>query len=169
MPSGYENVAGGARYPANLISIFMGWPDWSPTARGLFTRPPTGKYFSPALPSDCFAIDLPGRAISPSEGPLIFFTSLGGSGQGCPSLRASNAPHPSQRSFQACSHLPLGTAPVLVPLRPSSEHILIVRAPGARDQHGCHSTPFTVRVLRPRRAPDRSRSTLPRPRVQRYK
>src|SRR5580765_257014 len=37
-------------------------------------------------------------------------------------------------------------APVLVPLRPSSEHILIVRAPGARDQHGCHSTPFIVRV-----------------------
>ena len=33
-------------------------------------------------------------------------------------------------------------APVLVPLRPSSEHILIVRAPGARDQHACHSIPF---------------------------
>jgi hypothetical protein len=33
-------------------------------------------------------------------------------------------------------------APVLVPLRPSSEHILIVRAPGARDQHGCASNPF---------------------------
>jgi hypothetical protein len=28
-----------------------------------------------------------------------------------------------------------GMAPVLVSLRPSSEHILIVRAPGARDQH----------------------------------
>ena len=35
-----------------------------------------------------------------------------------------------------------GMAPVLVPLRPSSEHILIVRAPGARDQHACHSIPF---------------------------
>jgi len=46
-----------------------------------------------------------------------------------------------------------GMAPVLVPLRPSSEHILIVRAPGARDRHGCHSTPFIVRVLRARRAP----------------
>jgi len=33
-------------------------------------------------------------------------------------------------------------APVLVPLRPSSEHILIVRAPGARDRHACHSIPF---------------------------
>jgi len=36
----------------------------------------------------------------------------------------------------------LGMAPVLVLLRPSGEHILIVRAPGARDQHGCHSNPF---------------------------
>jgi len=35
-----------------------------------------------------------------------------------------------------------GMASVLVPLRPSSEHILIVRAPGARDQHACHSIPF---------------------------
>jgi hypothetical protein len=35
-----------------------------------------------------------------------------------------------------------GMAPVLVPLRQSSEHILIVRAPGARDQRGCHSVPF---------------------------
>ena len=35
-----------------------------------------------------------------------------------------------------------GMAPVLVPLRPSSEHILIVRAPGARDRHGCHSIHF---------------------------
>src|SRR5713101_2297591 len=46
-----------------------------------------------------------------------------------------------------------GKAPVLVPLPPSSEHILIVRAPGARDQHGCHSTPFIVGALRARRAP----------------
>jgi hypothetical protein len=38
-----------------------------------------------------------------------------------------------------------GMAPVLVPLRPSSEHILIVRAPGARDRHGCHATPCIVR------------------------
>ena len=38
----------------------------------------------------------------------------------------------------------LGMAPVLVPLRPSNEHILIVRVPGARDQHECHSSPFTA-------------------------
>jgi len=42
-------------------------------------------------------------------------------------------------------------APVLVPLRPSSEHILIVRAPGAREQHGCHSLLLIVRVPRARR------------------
>ena len=45
---------------------------------------------------------------------------------------------------------------MLIPLRPSSEHILIVRAPGARDQHGCHSAPFNVGALRARRAPGRS-------------
>src|SRR5437870_3769922 len=56
MPSGYENVTGGARYPANLLSIFMGWPVRSPTARGFFTRPPTGT---------------PRRAISPGEGLLF--------------------------------------------------------------------------------------------------
>ena len=47
-------------------------------------------------------------------------------------------------------------APVLVPLRPSSEHILIVRAPGVRNQHGCHSIPFIVGALRARRAPGHS-------------
>ena len=32
------------------------------------SHPPTGRYFSPTLPSDCFAIDFPRRAISPGEG-----------------------------------------------------------------------------------------------------
>ena len=45
---------------------------------------------------------------------------------------------------------------MLVPMRPSSEHILIVRAPGARNQHGCHSIPFIVGALRARRAPGHS-------------
>ena len=54
-------------------------------------------------------------------------------------------------------------APVLVPLRPSSEHILIVRAPEARDQHGCHSAPFIVGALRARRAPGRSYPILDLP------
>ena len=35
------------------------------TARYFLTLPPTGRYFSPALPSDCFTIDFPRRAISP--------------------------------------------------------------------------------------------------------
>jgi len=51
-------------------------------------------------------------------------------------------------SFQARLFLYPGMAPVLAPLRQSSEHILIVRAPGARDQHGCHSTAFTAYVQR---------------------
>ena len=38
---------------------------------------------------------------------------------------------------------------MLVPLRPSNEHILIVRVPGARDQHGCHSSPFTAQFTFP--------------------
>jgi hypothetical protein len=34
--------------------------------------------FSPALPSDCFAIDFPGRTISPSEGlPIPYNFPLG--------------------------------------------------------------------------------------------
>ena len=45
--------------------------------------------------------------------------------------------HPSKLARYS-SH---GMAPVLVLLRPSNEHILIVRVPGARDQHGCHSVP----------------------------
>ena len=45
----------------------------------------------------------------------------------------------------------LGMASVLVPLRPSNEHILIVRVPGARDRHECHSTLFIVGALRARR------------------
>ena len=39
-------------------------------------------------------------------------------------------------SVQARSLIHLGMAPALVRLRPSSEHILIVRAPGARDHAG---------------------------------
>jgi len=55
--------------------IFKGWPDWSPTARGVLTRPPTGT---------------PRRAMSPGEGLPVRHTSLQGSGRGCPLLRASN-------------------------------------------------------------------------------
>ena len=44
-----------------------------------------------------------------------------------------------------------GMAPVLVLLRPSNEHILIVRVPGAKDRHGCHPFLFIVGALRARR------------------
>ena len=43
-----------------------------------------------------------------------------------------------------------GKAPVLVLLRPSSEHLLSVRAPGAQDRHGCRSTSLIVRGARAR-------------------
>jgi hypothetical protein len=77
-----------------------------------------------------------------------------------------------KRSLQARLLFSLGMAPVLIPLRPSSEHILIVRAPGARDQRGCHSIPLIVRPLRANEAHhtalttpplgDRSQSDAPR-------
>ncbi len=44
---------------------------WSPPAHSFLTRPPIGRHFSPAQPSDCLAIDFPGRAISPGE-DLLF-------------------------------------------------------------------------------------------------
>ena len=53
-----------------------------------------------------------------------------------PSTARSNDP---SKLARFSSH---GMAPLLVPLRPSSEHILIVRAPGARDRHACQSIPF---------------------------
>ena len=83
---------------------------------------------------------------------------------GCPLLRASNEHRFTVRVLRTggrpgypsllskLARFSTGMAPVLVPLRPSSEHILIVRAPGARDQHGCHSAPFIVDALRTRRA-----------------
>ena len=45
--------------------------------------------------------------------------------------------HPSKLEY----FLLLGTAPVVVQLRPSSEHIPIVRAPGARDHTGVVPAP----------------------------
>jgi hypothetical protein len=59
---------------------------------------------------------------------------------------------------------------VVVPLRPSSEHILIVRAPGAEDHTGFPDRPFSLLggglVNPPLRA---SNEGLPRPRVARTK
>ena len=46
-------------------------------------------------------------------------------------------------SRQARSFISRGMAPVLVPLRPSSEALLRARVPGARNQHGCHSLTFS--------------------------
>ena len=59
----------------------------------------------------------------------------------CPLLQAMNGWHPLIAPAKLVRFKFPGMAPVLVPLRPSSKHILIVRAPGARDLHGCHSSP----------------------------
>jgi len=63
-----------------------------------------------------------------------------------------------------------GRASVVVPLRPSSEHILIVRAPGAEDHTGfpIYLSPswWAARLTPPLRA---SNEGLPRPRVARAK
>ena len=80
--------------PSSLvISSGMG-TDGSSTARSFLTRPPTGRHVSPALPSDCFAIDFPGRAISPGEGFLFpslrHHTFFPKGVADCPSLRASS-------------------------------------------------------------------------------
>ena len=56
-----------------------------------------------------------------------------------PQLRASNNHYNAPSKLARDSHC--GMALVVFLLRPSSEHIPIVRAPGAQDQHECHSTP----------------------------
>ena len=61
-------------FPNLFFSLLGGGLVEFPTARNFLTRPPTGT---------------PRRAISPSEGLLILYTAIQGSGQGCPLLRAS--------------------------------------------------------------------------------
>ena len=80
------------------------------------SHPPTHwQIFSPALPSDCFAIDFPRRAMSPGEGLPNFPTCPRGSGQGCPLLRASNEHSFTVRVLQA-RRAPGRSLPIL--LRP---------------------------------------------------
>ena len=59
----------------------------------------------------------------------------------CASTEDHQAPYPHPSKLDRL--LPSGMAPVSVLLRPSSEHILIVRAPGAKDRYGCYSLPFS--------------------------
>jgi len=95
---------------------------WSSTARG-FLHPPTHWHAEACQ----WPVRRPSNPLhfSLREWPRLPFTA-----------RIND---PSKlASFFLC-----GMAPVLAPLRPSSEHILIVRAPGARDRHGCHSIPLS--------------------------
>jgi hypothetical protein len=100
-----------------LISLGMS-ADGSSTA-GNFLTPPTGRYVSPAQPSDWFAIDLPGRAISPSEG-LLKRPRV---------VRAQKIIriHPLCSASKRTTRLPL----------PSS-------APRARNRQGYHFNPFLL-------------------------
>ena len=79
------NILGelGHRDSSHSRSFFLlvGWSAWSPTGRSVLTRPPTGRHMSPALPSDCFAIDFPGCSISSSEGLPILLPLLKGVAQ----------------------------------------------------------------------------------------
>ena len=68
--------------PAHIphLSLTEGVARLPLTARDILTRPPTGRHFSPATPSDCFTIDFPRRATSPGEGlrfALLLFTDKG--------------------------------------------------------------------------------------------
>ena len=74
---------------------------------------------------------------------------------------------PSHTSFKVACFSSFGMAPVLVPLRPSNEHILIVRVPGARDRRGCHSTPSSCAFCEQEGWSGGSLPTLHRPRVAR--
>ena len=77
-PSSALGAVGHTGFPNLSFSFLGGGLVESPTARNFLTRPPTGRYFSPALPSDCFVIDFPRRAIIPSEGLPILYTSMKG-------------------------------------------------------------------------------------------
>ena len=85
-------------------------PDESPTVRVLLTRPPKGRYFPPALPSDCCAIDFPGRALSPGSG-LQFATPLFREWPRPPFPARNNLTRPTpsapRRALFPCEHIPL--------------------------------------------------------------
>jgi hypothetical protein len=65
-----------------------------------------------------------------------------------PDLHCAHRPsHTIKYSFQARSLLLQGGGLVGPSPRASTEHILIVRAPGARDQHGCPSLAPHVSII----------------------
>jgi hypothetical protein len=78
----------------------------------------------------------------PCEGLPISYAFIGGSGQGCPLLRASNDQRFTIDPSKLACLPPLGRAPMLVNVRPSNEALLRARVPGAQDQRGCPSHPF---------------------------
>ena len=74
-PSSKAAASNSIVLPSLLVDFVQDGLDESPTARNVFTRPPTGT---------------PSRAMSPGEGLPIFPTSPSGEQPDCPSLRASD-------------------------------------------------------------------------------
>ena len=145
-----------------LVGFCAGWPfpvQPYQAAERLFLHTRTSMVRSCATTTAGPSRRMPQKAVQQSPSNSLYL-SLGER----PKLPFTARINDPSKLARCSSH---GMAPVLVPLRPSSEHILIVRAPGARDRHRCHSTSFIVRVLRAKKAPDRSLLILLRPRVAR--
>ena len=117
-------------------------------------HPPTHwQIFFTRRPSDCFAINFPGRAISPGEGLPILLTSLQGSGQGCPLLRASNEHRFTVRVLRA-RRAPGRSLPILLRPRVARAQKIIRLHPllcsaSTRDRPDRPSPPFFGYSYRP--------------------
>jgi len=110
----------------------------------LLTRPPTGRYFSAALPSDCFAIDLPGRASSPGEGLQIFHFALREIARLSFTARIERPPLHRGGSASKKGTWPLPLNPSEAARCASTEDHQAPSPPLLREQgdlHGCHSSP----------------------------
>src|SRR4029079_16807486 len=83
-----------------------------------------------------------------SPPPALHIYKNGREKPDCRVLRGSN-----DNSNRTCFSS-FGRARMLVSVRPSNEGLLRARVPGARDQRGCPSYPFIVRVLRATRTGD---------------
>jgi len=128
-----------------------------PTARNVLTRPPTGT---------------PRRAICPGEGLPTPYTSLKGSGRGCPLLRASSdycfivgalrARRAPGRSLLILLRPRVARARGSVPAtpRPLFQHPAIECPPGRKTGRFYVSTSFCGRMISPRHASGPNREAI---------
>jgi hypothetical protein len=125
---------------------------WSPPAHSFLTRPPIGRHFSPAQPSDCLAIDFPGRAISPGEDllfPPLRDHTFSPKGRHTV-LHCAHRASTLKWSLQACQRFPLEGGLFDLPLRAtfSPSHPL-----AHRDVPLTQASAFSGRALREHRRP----------------